>query len=129
MPDQEWDDPQDEMVEPEENEKVVEGFTFEEAERIQGVFVCSQCEGNLVIVPTFQNEPDDESEKRFWLICPDDGNIELIGRISRTTVAIRNEQGLMQYGSVIRLLSDLWGHLIPVREKRSIAENMKKLGF
>lgn len=127
MPDQGWDDTED-VVE-EEKVRVVEGFTFEDAERIQGIFLCSQCEGYLTIVPTFQNEPDDESEKRFWLICPDDGNIELIGRISRTTVAIRNEQGLMQYGSVIRLLSDLWGHLIPVREKRSIAENMRELGF
>lgn len=108
----------------------LEGFTLEEAERIQGIYVCSQCEGHLTITPTFfQDEDVEEGQERVFLICPQDGNIEVIGRISRTTVAIRNEQGLMQYPQVIRALPDLWGYLIPVREKKSEEQLMKDLGF
>lgn len=123
------------MDEPEEKPRTLYGFTLEEAETIQGIYVCSQCEGYLTIVPEFfKSTADDaeegEGEERYFLVCPDDGNIELIGRISRTTVAIRNEWGLFQYPHAIRALPELWGHLIPPpREKRSVDEMKKELGY
>ena len=93
-----------------------EGFTLQEAETVQGIYVCSQCEGGLIIVPSFF---DDEL---YFVVCPEHGNIEKIGRISKTTVAIRNEQGLLKFSSYIHALPDLWGELI----ERPSKDDMKK---
>lgn len=112
----------------EENERVRPdplGFTLEDAEIVKSIFACSQCEGSLQIVPNFADN------ERWFVICPDCGNIESIGRISKTTVAIRNEQGIFDYPRVIRNLPDLWGHLIPTKEvlKNTIEKNLRELGF
>lgn len=101
-----------------------EGFTLSDAETIKGIYVCSQCEGELVIVP-FQWEQ--ELSERFSVVCLDCGDVEQIGRISRTTVAIRNERGIWDYPKVIRILFDLWGELIPTPESRE--KMIKDLGF
>ena len=98
-----------------------EGFTLEDAETVKGVYVCSQCEGELAVVPSFFDE------ELFLVICPEHGNIETIGRISKTTVAIRNEQGLFDYPRAIRALPDLWGHLIPTKEDRQ--QILQSLGY
>lgn len=109
---------------PEESERVRPdpiGFTLEDAEIVKNVYACSQCEGGLQIVPNFADN------EHWFVICPDCGNIESIGRISKTTVAIRNERGIFDYHRVIRNLPDLWGHLIPTKE--AIAETIRQLGF
>jgi hypothetical protein len=99
----------------------LEGFTLEDAELVKSVYACSQCEGELTIVPSFF---DDDT---YFVICLEHGNIEQIGRISKTTVAIRNEHGVFEYPKVIRALPDLWGHLIP--NKQTIQEMIHQLGF
>lgn len=100
------------------------GFTLEDAEIVKSVYACSQCEGELQIIPIDFTLADQE---RWFVVCPDCGNIESIGRISKTTVAIRNERGIFDYHRVIRNLPDLWGHLIPTKE--AIAQTIRELGF
>jgi hypothetical protein len=98
-----------------------EGFTLQDAEIIQSVYACSQCEGELAIIPDFFDNDN-------WLvICPEHGNIEIIGRISKTTVAIRNERGVFDFPKAIRALPDLWGELIPNTESRE--KIIRSLGF
>lgn len=106
------------------------GFSLEDAEVVKNVFACSQCEGGLQIVPMDFTIESDNNE-RWFVVCPDCGNIETIGRISKTTVAIRNERGVFDYPRVIRALPDLWGHLIPTKEesRQRIEKNLKELGF
>jgi hypothetical protein len=113
----------------------LEGFTLSDAEIVKNVYVCSQCEGCLEIVPVNFIEPDG----RFYVICPDDGNIEQIGRISKTTVAIRNERGVFDFIPALKALPDLWGELYnaymktyhtPLREGETPQErNLRELGF
>ncbi len=98
-----------------------DGFTLEDAEKIKGIYVCSQCEGELTIVPSFFDEDV------YFVVCFEHGNIEQIGRISRTTVAIRNEQGIFQFLPACRALPDLWGSLIPA--KRTIEQMKHELGY
>lgn len=115
------DDPQ------EENQKSLPepiGFLLDDAEIVKSVFACSQCEGGLQIVPM---EFSTAEEPRWFVVCPDCGNIETIGRISKTTVAIRNERGIFDYPRVIRALPDLWGHLIPTKE--DIEKIIHELGY
>lgn len=83
----------------------VEGFRMMEAERIKLVYVCAQCEGELVSFPSWWDGDR-------WLVeCPDDGNIEKVGRISKTTVAIRRENAIMLYPTMIKRHRHLWGEL------------------
>ena len=98
-----------------------EGFPLAEAETITAVFVCAQCEGALYI------QRDIIFEDVYQVFCPDCGNVERVGRISKTTVAIRNERGVFEFPYVIRALSDLWEELIPA--KKPIKQNLKELGF
>ena len=100
--------PLPEAVELDDNNPMasIEGFPLFEADRIVQIYACSQCEGDLVKVPS-EWDPD------TWLIeCPDCGNIELIGRISKTTVAIRRERGVAEYYNYLRKHPDLWGDLL-----------------
>lgn len=101
-------------------EQEYDGFTLTDAETVCAIYVCSQCEGELATIPTDFINPDG----LFYVICPDHGNIELIGRISRTTVAIRNERGIWEFPKAIRALPDLWGVLI--RDRKTI---MQELGY
>jgi len=102
----------------EQAKEILEGFTLEEAERVISVYACSQCEGNLVMVPS-------EWNMDTWLvICPDCGNVEQIGRISKTTVAIRNERGVFDFPRAIRALPEFWGSLI--KDRKTMLE---ELGF
>ena len=100
----------------------LDGFTLSDAETVVGIYVCSQCEGGLKIVPV-----DWEAGNLYYVICPECGNVEQIGRISKTTVAIRNERGIWDFPIAIRALSDLWGHLIAKKEDRKAILN--QLGF
>lgn len=98
-----------------------EGFTLDDAEIVQRVYVCSQCEGELSIYPTFL-DPD-----LYVIVCLEHGNIERIGRISRTTVAIRNEQDVFQFLPACRALPDLWGYFIPAKREAKVI--LSELGF
>lgn len=98
-----------------------DGFTLHDAETVKAVYTCSQCEGELTVVPSFFEDDI------YFVICQEHGNVELIGRISKTTVAIRNERGVFDYPKAIRALPDLWGHLIPTKQDR--AKMMHDLGF
>ena len=100
------------------------GFTLDDAEIVKSVYACSQCEGELQIVPVDFALAD---EARWFVVCPDCGNIETIGRISKTTVAFRNERGIFDYPRVIRALPDLWGHLITTKE--ALNKMIHELGF
>ena len=111
-----------------------EGFTLVEAETIVAVFVCAQCEGGLQIVGNdyqlmheYNIEPAQDDDEYYFVICPDCGNVEQVGRISKTTVAIRNERGLFDFPKFIRALPELWGELIPTKEDRQ--KIIKDLGF
>jgi hypothetical protein len=102
----------------EEAKEILEGFTLDEAERIISVYACSQCEGGLAMIPS-------EWDMDIWLvICPDCGNVEQIGRISKTTVAIRNERGVFDFPKAVRALPEFWGELI--KDKNTA---LKELGF
>lgn len=104
----------------------LEGFTLEEAERVVSIYACSQCEGDLRIIPSDWELAFAENEL-YYVVCPDCGNIEQIGRISKTTVAIRNEHGVFEFPRAVRALPDFWGELIP--PKKQTSEIMKELGF
>lgn len=95
-----------------------DGFTLSDAEIVKSVYACSQCEGELSIVPSFLDEDI------YFVICLDHGNVEQIGRISKTTVAIRNERGVFEFPKAIRALPELWGEFI-----RPEKEMLKELGF
>ena len=104
-----------------DDENELEGFTFEDAERVVAIYACSQCEGDLSVIPI------DWQEDLYYVVCPDCGNIEIIGRISKTTVAIRNERGIWDFPKVIRALPELWGGLIPTKEEHE--KTIHELGF
>lgn len=121
--------PEETMNELEEEQEVqgrtIEGFALDEAERIQGVYVCSQCESELTIFPEFIQSDDDE--ERFVVVCPQHGNIELVGAVSKTTVAIRNEWGLVHFREYCRNHSDYWGCLMD--RPSIIREEISHLNF
>lgn len=110
-----------------------DGFTLRDAETVKAIYACSQCEGELAIVPSFF------SEYVFFVICQEHGNVELIGRISKTTVAIRNERGVHEFLPALRALPDLWGDLLnqymesrhtPLREGETKQQrSLRELGF
>lgn len=91
---------------------IEDGFTFEDAEIVVAIYVCAQCEGKLEIIQEWY------IDDLFFVVCPDCGNVERVGRISKTTVAIRNERGIWEYPVAIRALEDLWGHLIATKKDR-----------
>lgn len=99
-----------------------EGFTLTDAETVCSIYVCALCEGDLSIVPA-----DWGTDNVYFVVCPDHGNIEQIGRITKTTVAIRNERSVFEFPRVIRTLPEFWGTLIPTKEDRN--KIIKELGF
>jgi hypothetical protein len=97
-----------------------EGFSDTEANEVICDYVCPVCRGNLIpyhIPGTWVNV----------IVCFDHGNVEQIGRVSKVSVAIQEEEAHHAFKDVIRNLSDLWGELIPKRQ--SVAQNLKDLGF
>ena len=112
---------------------IYDGFSLHDAEIVKAIYACSQCEGGLAVVPSFL---DDDV---FFVICPEHGNVETIGRISKTTVAIRNERGVYEFLPALRALPDLWGDLLdeymktyhtPLREGETEQQrNIRELGF
>lgn len=102
----------------------LEGFTLTDAELVCNVYVCAQCEGDLSFVPC---EWDTELIYRWYVICPECGNVEEVGRVTKTTIAIRNERGIFEYPRAIRALPDLWGHLIPTEQDRKVI--LSQLGY
>ena len=92
------------MSTPVELPEGVRGFSPYEAELVVGSYVCAVCWSTLLIF----NVPGDYLRV---IVCPEHGNIELCGRVTKNTVAIEIERGLRNYHEVIRNLPDLWGHL------------------
>lgn len=97
-----------------------EGFTEFDAKVVVADYVCSVCEGDLSIVPV-------EGRPERLVVCPEHGNVESIGRITKNTVAIRNMRSATDFHKVIRNLSEFWGVLIPTKADRE--RTIKELGF
>lgn len=100
----------------------LEGFSLADAELVCSVYVCAQCEGQLKFVAW-----DWGVSNLYFVECPDCGNVEEVGRISKTTVAIRNERGVFDFPKAIRALPEFWGSLIPTKEDRE--RTIQELGF
>lgn len=80
------------------------GFSEFDAGLVKSYFVCAVCWGELAIMKV-------SGDRICIVVCPEHGNIELCGRVTRNTVSIEIERGYRQYHEVIRNLQDLWGHL------------------
>ena len=96
------------------------GFEPWEVKSVIENYVCPVCHGALVAF-------DIPYERIYIIVCPEHGNVELIGRIRRESVDIQMESEHRDFGTVIRNLDDLWGELIP--PKRTEQENLRDLGF
>lgn len=101
---------------------VSEDETFDQTEAPQVVreFVCGVCYSDLAVVFA-------KTHWRVFVVCPEHGNVTKCGRVTRATVNIEMERSVSKFNSVIRVLSDLWGELIPKRQSEE--QNMKELGF
>lgn len=99
-----------------------EGFTLNDAETVCNVYVCAQCEGELTYIENLISQ-----DGSYIVLCPDCGNVEQVGRITRTTVAIRNEHSVFEFPRAIRTLPEFWGDLIPTQADRN--KMLKELGF
>ena len=99
-----------------------EGFSPTDAEIVCSVYVCAVCEGGLIYVENFIAQ-----DGTRIVICPEHGNVESIGRITKTTVAIRNERSVFEFPRAIRALPEFWGELIPTKQDRE--RMIKELGF
>lgn len=112
------------MINPETGTKVypdyVVGFEPWEYQSVVKDYVCAVCHGQLVAY--------DVPEERFYIIvCPEHGNVEVVGRVRREYVSREMENSHRQFGDVIRNLPEFWGELIQARKSES--ENLKDLGF
>lgn len=83
----------------------VRGFEPYEASSVVRDFVCAVCWSSLIAIQA-------NNDRMFIVVCPEHGNVELCGRVTKNTVSIEMERGLRKYHEVIRNLSDLWGHLV-----------------
>jgi hypothetical protein len=92
----------------------VVGFDPSEVDAITREFVCAICYSNLVEIPV-------SGAYLSLIICPEHGNVELCGRVTRNTVSIDMERAKIEYDAVIRNLPDLWGELIPKQENPVVA--------
>lgn len=98
-----------------------EGFTDFDARAVIAEYVCSVCEGDLSIEYI-------EGRPERLVVCPEHGNVESIGRITKNTVNIRNANAAIQFQRVIYNLPEFWGVLIPTpeqvaaRRKKSLSE-------
>ena len=82
----------------------IQGFTGWEAEHVVTGYVCALCWSTLLALKI-------RGDYMYIVVCPEHGNIELCGRITKNTVGIELERGYRLYHEVIRNLPDLWGHL------------------
>lgn len=82
-----------------------QGFSPTEADEIRAEFVCAICHADLIEVRL-------EGQYERMLICPEHGNVEDCGRVTRNTVSIEMERAKIQYAVVIRNLPEFWGELI-----------------
>jgi hypothetical protein len=101
---------------------VSEDETFDQTEAPQVLrdYVCGVCAGELSIVFA-------KTHWRVFVVCQEHGNVCKCGRVTRATVNIEMERSLSKFNSVIRILSDLWGELIPQRQSKE--QNLRELGF
>ena len=116
----------------------LESFSLEQAKTIVAIYVCAQCEGELQITSSDWNLAI-EDNVLFDVLCPDCGYIEQVGRISKTTVAIRREQGVHSFYRVVKTLPNLWGELLekyqakyriqPRAGETRREANLRELGF
>lgn len=82
----------------------IRGFEPWEANYVARDFVCAVCWSSLIAIQL-------ESDRTMIVVCPEHGNVELCGRITKNTVSIELENGFRRYHDVIRNLPDLWGQL------------------
>jgi hypothetical protein len=101
-----------------------EGFTDYDAHQVTAEYVCSICEGDLSVI-----EQDGRPER--LVVCPEHGNVEDIGRITKNTVAIRNANAAIHFRRVIYNLPEFWGVLIPTKAEVEARRNksLAELGF
>lgn len=80
-------------------------FDLEEAGQVVEKWLCPVCHGELrvVYVPNLND--------RVLVVCAEHGSVCVIGRVTRATVAIQQDNAFRNYHRVIRNLPDLWGHL------------------
>ena len=83
----------------------IQGFSPSEAYDVVENFVCALCWSSLLAIHV-------QGDYLMLVVCPEHGNIELCGRVTKNTVSIELERGFENYHKVIRNLADLWGHLI-----------------
>lgn len=82
----------------------IRGFSPWEAEHVVLGYVCAVCWSTLLSLKI-------SGDRLYIVVCPEHGNIELCGRITKNTVSIEIDRGYRKYHEVIRNLPDLWGHL------------------
>lgn len=83
----------------------IRGFEPAEAYNVIDNYVCAVCWSTLLAIQV-------QGDRIMLVVCPEHGNIEQCGRITKNSVSIELENGAKNYHKVIRNLSDLWGHLI-----------------
>lgn len=81
------------------------GFEPLEADMVMSQYVCAVCHSILL---SFQWP----NSTRKVIVCPQHGNVERCGRVTKATVKIEEERAYRLYHEVIRNLPDLWGALI-----------------
>lgn len=93
-----------------------QGFSPDEADAVKRDFVCAICHSELLVIQL-------DGQFQRLLVCPEHGNVEDSGRVTRNTVSMEMERAKILYAVAIRNLPEFWGELI---EKRSnpIVENL-----
>lgn len=89
------------------------GFGPYEACNVVSNFVCAVCWSSLLTIQV-------QGDRIMLVVCPEHGNVELCGRITKNSVSIEMERGARNFQKVIRNLSDLWGHFIHYPEFKCV---------
>lgn len=81
------------------------GFEPLEADMVMSQYVCAVCHSILLAFEW-------PGSNRKVVVCPQHGNVEHCGRVTKATVKIEEERAYRLYHEVIRNLPDLWGALL-----------------
>lgn len=95
------------------------GFNPGEIQGVLDEYVCAVCHGSLVSIAV-------PGEDVSIIVCLEHGNIEHVGRVTKSTVSIETERGYRQYQEVIRNLKDLWGSLLQEGFEYERAKKIRK---
>lgn len=95
------------------------GFDFDEVKDVVDQYVCSVCHSALVHL-RFPNSA------LCVILCPEHGNVETCGRVTKSTVSIEMERGYLKYREVVRNLADLWPGLAEDGFEYYEAESIRK---